>query len=299
MGRRPTIPVALRRRPFTLAEAREAGISRKHLGGRSWRRLGSQMYCWTGWLEDPWDLLLAWQRRLPPDAVFAATTAAWLWRVGANPARPIEAIVPLTSGSRSRPGLTVRRATLTADDITEIRGFRVTTLERTLCDLCARMPEIDSLIAIDMALFTGQMTSTAVGHFADRVRGRPGARRMGQLAVVSAPAESPMETRLRWLLLNANLPMPAVQVDLRDAEGDFIGRADLYYPAARLVIEYDGLNHRDRLAEDNRRQNLLINAGFTLLRFTASDLERPNLVASQVRALLQKARLTSNAANPP
>jgi uncharacterized protein DUF559 len=291
MGRRPSIPAVLRRRPFTLAEAREAGISRKHLTGRSWRRLGSQLYCWTGWPEDPWGLLVAWQSRLPPDAVFASGTAAWLWRVGTNPARPIEAIVPLASGARSRPGLTVRRATLDDDDVTQVRGFRVTTLERTLCDLCARVPEIEALIAIDLAVFTGQMTAMAISCCADRMRGRPGARRMGRLAVVAAPAESPMETRLRWLLLKANLPMPAVQVDLRDTDSNFVGRADLYYPAARLVIEYDGLNHRDRLAEDDRRQNLLIKAGFTLLRFTASDLERPNVVASQVRALLLQKRV--------
>ena len=288
MGRRPHIPIALRRRPFTLAEAREAGISRKHLTGRSWRRLGSQLYCWTGWLEDPWGLLEAWQRRLPPDAVFGGLTAAWLWRVGANPARPIEAIVPITSGARSRPGLTVRRAMLEDGEATEIRGFRVTTLGKTLCDVCARLPEIEALIALDMAVFTEQMTSTAIGRYADGVRGRPGARRMCQLAAVAAAAESPMETRLRWLLLKSNLPQPAVQIDLRDTEGRFVGRADLYYPARRLVIEYDGLNHRDRLAEDNRRQNQLIKAGFTLLRFTASDLDRPNVVASQVRALLQR-----------
>ena len=111
---------------------------------------------------------------------------------------------------------------------------------------------------------------------------------MARLAMVAAPAESPMETRLRWILLNADLPQPAVQVDLRGTEGKFIGRADLYYPAARLVIEYDGINHRDRLAEDNRRQNMLVNAGFKLLRFTASDLDRPTLVAAQVRSLIQK-----------
>src|SRR5205807_8693217 len=51
-----------------------------------------------------------------------------------------------------------------------------------------------------------------------------------------------------------------------------------------LAIEYDGGNHRDRLVEDNRRQNLLINAGFRLLRFTASDVhQRPDVVTAQVR----------------
>ena len=96
-----------------------------------------------------------------------------------------------------------------------------------------------------------------------------------------------METRLRWLLLQAGLPRPEVQSELRNSEGRFVGRADLYYPAARLVIEYDGANHRERLVDDNRRQNLLINAGFKLLRFTAADVnQRPEAITAQVRVAL-------------
>jgi very-short-patch-repair endonuclease len=93
-----------------------------------------------------------------------------------------------------------------------------------------------------------------------------------------------METRLRFLLIEAGLPRPEVQADLRDTDGRFIGRADLYYPQKRLVIEYDGANHRERLVEDNRRQNALLNAGFRLLRFTAADVhQRPESIAGQVR----------------
>ena len=99
-----------------------------------------------------------------------------------------------------------------------------------------------------------------------------------------------METRMRWLLIQAGLGSPEVQTDLRNDEGRFVGRADLYYRAARLVIEYDGGHHRDRLVEDNRRQNLLINAGFRLLRFTAADIyNRPGVVVAQVREA-QRAR---------
>ena len=90
-----------------------------------------------------------------------------------------------------------------------------------------------------------------------------------------------METRLRWLLIQAGLPRPEVQAQLS------FGRADLFYRAARLVIEYDGANHRDRLMEDNRRQNALISAGFRLLRYTASDVfQRPGFVVTQVRQVL-------------
>lgn len=113
------------------------------------------------------------------------------------------------------------------------------------------------------------------------------ARRLRFLGELSEPAESPMETRLRWLLRQAGLPKPEVQANLHDAHGRFVGRADLYYPGARLVIEYDGSNHRDRLVEDNRRQNLLTNAGFRILRFAAADvMKEPDIVAARVRGAL-------------
>lgn len=288
MGQLASIPTELRLRPFTLAEARAAGLSRKCLSGRSWRRIGSELYCWTGCAEDPWGLLTAWEHRLPSDAVFAGGTAAWLWRVGPNPAKPIEIVVPITSGARSRPGLTVRRATLSDEEITEVNGFRLTSLSRTLCDLCTRQPEVEALIAIDAAVRNGTIAAT-IRAYAEVERGRPGARRLANLALVAAPAESPMETRLRWILLRAGLPQPVVQADLRNDEGQFIGRADLYYPRARLVIEYDGANHRDRLVQDDGRQNLLIDAGFKVLRFTASDLDQPDAIVSLVNSSLRSA----------
>ena len=120
--------------------------------------------------------------------------------------------------------------------------------------------------------------------YADSVNGRAGASRLRQLAQVAAPAESPMETRLRWLLIKAGLPLPEVQVDLYDDAGQFVGRADLYYPAAHLVIEFDGGNHRDRLVSDDRRQNSLVSAGYRVLRFTVADVYgRPEAIVGQVR----------------
>ena len=104
---------------------------------------------------------------------------------------------------------------------------------------------------------------------------------------LAEPAESQMETRLRWLLHCAALPRPQVQTDLRDTDGRFVARADLYYAQARLVVEFDGGNHRDRLVSDDRRQNQLVNAGYTLLRFTSADLrEKPEVLVAQVRAAL-------------
>jgi very-short-patch-repair endonuclease len=66
-------------------------------------------------------------------------------------------------------------------------------------------------------------------------------------------------------------------------------RADLYYPQARLVVEYDGGNHRERLAEDDQRQNLLVSAGYQVLRFTATDIYKtPEVTVAQVRENLRR-----------
>ncbi len=146
---------------------------------------------------------------------------------------------------------------------------------------------MEALIAIDMAVASGLTDRESLRRHAAGMMGRPGARRLRMLADLAAPAESPMETRLRWLLMRAGLPSPEVQTDLRDGKERFVGRADLYYPSARLVIEYDGGSHRERMVDDNRRQNLLITAGYQVLRFTAADIHRrADVVVAQVRAAL-------------
>ena len=159
--------------------------------------------------------------------------------------------MPPSSGVRSRRGLVVRHLVFPAGDVVNVRDVSVTSLHRTLRDLCVGEPAIDALIAIDMALHLRRTTKQALEEYVGRVAGLPGAKRLRRLVGLAAPAESPMETRLRWLLISARLPRPEVQADLHDGSGRFVGRADLFYRNARLVIEFDGGNHRDRLVADN------------------------------------------------
>lgn len=209
--------------------------------------------------------------------MFAGHTSAWLHALPAEPYPPIEVIVPPSCGWRSRAGLTIRHCDA-AGDVVMVRGLRATSVNRTLVDVCPRLPVVEALALIDAALFL-RLTSKAELSLH---------RRLLPIVELSEPAQSPMETRLRWLLLESGLPRPQTQVELRDSDNHFVGRADIYYPAARLVIEYDGVNHRERLIEDDRRQNLLLNAGFKLLRFTAADInQRKDIVTAQVRRALK------------
>jgi hypothetical protein len=287
MARTPHIPRELTTRPFSLAEARAAGLTLDALRGSAWRRLGSGLYCWEGVKEDAWLQLVAWKELLPREAVFAGATAAWLFGLDLDPIHPVEIVLPYSTGMRSRSGLTVRRSEIVRNDVVTVRKLRATNLLLTLSDLCLRYSAVEALVALDMAVRARRTSVAALDRYAKTSKGRAGVRMLRFLAPLAAPAESAMETRLRWLLIQAGLPRPEVQTNLHDADDDFVGRADLYYPTARLVLEYDGGNHRERLVEDDRRQNLLVNAGFRLLRFTAADIYgRPEVVQAQVRSTL-------------
>jgi very-short-patch-repair endonuclease len=132
-------------------------------------------------------------------------------------------------------------------------------------------------------VFIAELHAHVVEHL-----GAKGIARLRRVVDLAEPrAESAMETRLRMLLVLARLPRPEVQVSIHDEHGGFLGRPDLLYRIQRLAIEYDGGNHRDRLADDNRRQNRLVGAGYRLLRFTAVDVYRtPESVVNQVRHAL-------------
>jgi very-short-patch-repair endonuclease len=286
VGKRANIPDEFKIRPFTLQEARKAGLTSRALEGKKWKRIGAELYRWNELPEDHWLTLSAWRRALPPETVFAGASAAWLYGLDLEPTNPVEVVVPLSSGIRNRLGLKVRRSEIPPSELATVRRLRVTSLPLTLARLCQKRPPVEALVAIDMALRLGLTNPAALHRYADRAKGRHGARRMRSLVPLAAPAESPMETRLRWLLIRAGLPQPQVQTILRDRAGQFAGRADLYYPEARLVVEFDGGNHRERLIEDDRRQNLLI--GYRILRFTASDVYKyADVVVAQVRAALE------------
>lgn len=57
--------------------------------------------------------------------------------------------------------------------------------------------------------------------------------------------DSPMETRLRLFIVLAGLPEPTVNLIIRGEDGSWRMRFDLCYLDQRLIVEYDGRQHRD------------------------------------------------------
>jgi hypothetical protein len=254
-------------------EAIQAGLTRKQLRSACWRRVGRGVYVWAELADEPTLRLRAVQRRLPPGGAFSGLTAAWLHGLDLAPCDPVEVTVAPGSGLRALAGVRVRRSDVADADLVLRRGLPATSAVRTAFDLARRLPLVDAVVAVDAALHGRIAEIQALRSLISASRKAPGitqARRVVELA--EPAAESPMESRLRLLVVLAGLPRPEVQVPLYEAKGRFLGRPDLHYRLQRLALEYDGGTHRDSLIADNRRQNRLLSAGIRLLRFTAGDV---------------------------
>jgi very-short-patch-repair endonuclease len=250
--------------------------------------MGSGLYSWAGLKESPQLMLSAVARRLPAGAAFSGPTAAWLHGFEFSPCDPIEVTIPNPVGIR-RAGAYVRRAALTSEEIVLRRGLPTTSALRTVVDLGGRNPLTEGVVAADLVLRARLVTLAEIRNYVAEHPRAKGIARLRRVVNLAEPnVESQMETRLRMLLVLAGLPRPEVQVPIYDDQGGFLARPDLIYRHQRLAIEYDGSNHRDRLVDDNRRQNGLIGAGYRLLRFTAPDVYGdPAQVVRQVRSAIR------------
>jgi hypothetical protein len=278
-----------RDRPFRSTEFGAYGVPRHRLSDGQWRRVHRGVRVWH---EVPLDALLFLRAAavlLPAGAAIAGRSAALLHGVDLRSFdSPTEVVLPRDTAFRPRSGLKVRRAQLDPADVVVVNGVPVTSAVRTAFDLARHEAVTEAVVCLD-ALLHEEVVSAAeiVAYAADR----PGWRgvRLACRAVETSDgrAESPMETRLRLLLLDGGLPRPLVNVPILDADGRFLARPDLR--VRHILIEYDGAVHRDQhvFIRDLRRQNRLVDAGFTILRYTADDVrQRQGAVIAQVRSAL-------------
>jgi len=265
-----------------------SGLTEDQLRGATWRRVDRGVFAWHAIADQRLVRLRAAAHRLPEGAVFSGHTAGWLHGLDVDPFDPTEVTVPAGSRVTRRAGLSLRRSASIESAIAQ--GLPVTSRVRTVVDLARRLPMVEAVTILDMALHRRLVRISALQGWAGANPGKRGVAALRRALELAEPAaESPMETRLRLLLILAGLPKPRVQAALRDRSGAFLARPDLYYPIHRLAIEYDGATHKDSITGDNRRQNRILDAGHKILRFTAGDvLGNPSAVVSLVRRAIAR-----------
>jgi hypothetical protein len=158
-------------------------------------------------------------------------------------------------------------------------GFAVSDAASTWLALASMLP-LDELVAVGDHLVLDSFvldpanprpfTTIAELHArTDAFHGRGARRALTALRLIRLGAESRPETLLRLLLLRARLPAPELNLEVRDAGGGWLGRADLVWPRWRTVAEYDGDQHRSspkQYDKDISRIDRFVAAGWKVVR---------------------------------
>lgn len=170
------------------------------------------------------------------------------------------------------------------------RGVRVSLPIPMFVQLASLLSLVDLVVVGDALVRRKAFTPDQLVEACGRSTGRHAAAAQRAAAYVRAGVDSPMETRLRMLIVLAGLPEPRVNHVVRDDTGRVVRRFDLSYPELRLIVEYDGRQHAedpDQYDSDIYRREALDIGGWRIVVVTAKGIfHRPQETLTRVRAAL-------------
>lgn len=270
---------------FVGSEAIASGQLTRHQLQRYHKRLLPDVYHARGHVLSLRDRTVAawlWSRRRAVIAGAAASAlhgAAWV-----NTDVPIELI---WNNGRPPTGLVVRHETLGDDEVDVVDGLQVTSPARTAFDLGRHLRRGTAVARLDALSRAAPFTAEEVMCLASRYRGARGLRRLrAALPLVDSGAQSPKETWLRLLLIDAGLPAPTTQIPVYEGFR-LIAMLDMGWEEFKVSAEYDGDQHRSDRRQyvwDQRRTRLVERLGWKEIRVINEDT--PLEVIARVREAL-------------
>lgn len=133
---------------FTAAQARDVGYSYQaqahHVAAGNWYRIDRGLFRLAEWVPDIHDDLARWSLWSRGRGVVSHETALAVHGVGEFESTRVHLTVPPRFTMRD-DALVLHHAELTADDVQEHTGFRITTPARSLIDVAATAPDEEQL----------------------------------------------------------------------------------------------------------------------------------------------------------
>jgi Protein of unknown function (DUF559) len=281
------VPDELRLGPFTTAAAAACGVTTSALRGPEWRHVFRNVWVHKDVTDDR-DLRFAAVRLVMAEGTFVCgLTAAWLYGIDVQDRRGELVWVGSRTGRsmRTRAGCMTREITVDDGDLQLVAGVLMTTELRTVFDCARWLSLVESVVVADAISHSGVITREQLREYYRRHRGLRGVRQVERVIDLMEPkSESPMETRVRLLIVLAGLPRPEAQLIVTDRAGQFVARADMGYEAERFLVEYDGTFHWEQRRADDRRRDELRDLGWKVLVVSREDYyDHPATIIAKVR----------------
>lgn len=282
------------RRPFRRADAIEAGIEPRALRGPTYRRILRGVYVDADVPDSPQLRAEAVVVLIGKERAIASHATAARFHGVPIPALPDEHVTVLERGDRRRSSEV--RVHLAKESRLLCRdGVRVSSPTQTFLELAGMLTLVDLVVVGDDLVKRELVALGKLREFCESAE-HPHARRAARAAAyVREDVDSPMETRLRMLIVLAGLPEPEVNRKLHNVEGEVVRRFDLSYPSVKVIVEYDGRQHIERVENwesDLVRREEIDDGGWRILVVTSSGIyKHPEQTVLRVWRLLRARRL--------
>ncbi|MBB3753307.1 very-short-patch-repair endonuclease [Mycolicibacterium sp. BK634] len=215
------------------------------------------------------------------------TEAAWLWSGqqgivsgvaasalhGAKWVHDDAAIDLNHANPRAPRGIMTHRDALSPEERVLIAGMPVTTPARTAFDLGRWLARNDAVGRLDAL---GRASGFSQEEVLEVMRRHPGSRHVRRLnaalALHDPGAQSPQETWLRLLVIDAKYPRPRTQIPIDCGDGYPRYFLDMGWEDAMIAVEYDGAHHRsdpEQARHDIVRHEVLAELGWIVIRVVA------------------------------
>ena len=208
------------------------------------------------------------------------------------------------SAGRTEHGLVHHVGLVLPDDVEEIDGIRVMKASRATVETSTLGSVESAIVLMDSALHREAATPEELAEVVHRMSGWQGARRARYaLSLADGRAESPGESRSRYLFRRENLPVPDLQVPVLDDAGRVIGYSDFGWIEYRHLGEFDGkvkyggitgdprspqqIVLAEKKREDSMRSRLL---GMSRWTWDEIDARRGRQTAQRVRSEMEQSR---------
>ena len=122
-------------------------------------------------------------------------------------------------------------------------GVRVSGDVEMFVELAGLLGLVDLVVVGDWLVRRRGRTPEQLVAACGRSRHRHARRALDAAHYVRRHVDSPMETRLRMLLVLAGIPEPRVNLVVRDEDGEVVRRYDLSWPEVKVAAEFDGRHH--------------------------------------------------------
>lgn len=281
---RPTvIPQALNGQPFRTTDAYALGVSLKTLQGDRFRRLTKGVYVAATTVDSHRIQVRGVMLVSPPGTIATGVTGLQLLGVD------VGSRLPMTFATTHL--WQVRRRDVKVMRLKELPPHRDGIAAPEHCWLIAAssLNLLDLVTAGDSLIRKRRATLVRLQSAVQGYSGRGVVAARAAVKLVRERVDSPRETWLRLCLVLSGLPMPECNLIIGDDQGP-MGRVDLVYLEYRLIIEYEGDQHRTDRNQWNRdidRQEDFARDHWTLIRVTSERARWPRQVVRGVYKALR------------